>query len=262
MMFSSVITEIQSRLAHHSSSLQVETLTVTGAASASGNLTVTITSAEVYGSPLVIPVAVVNGDSAATVAGKIRTALAIAALTALYTVGGSSTAVTLTRIQPGPNDATLLMSLAGGATGVPTVTSANTTSARILDGWTYREDPEAETQGQDQLPCVTVFVPGFTETYKPGGRVSGGGEVNAGATIRLQVASRRSEGLANHVHDIESLLDALETDITDRVNLLLGSSAAPFSASVDRSSVTDGAFVSEISLTLTTKFVTRGSRRT
>lgn len=110
---------------------QVETATAAGTISGSGNASVTVTGAGITGSPKTISVAVVNGDTAATWAGKVRTALAAdAAVTALYTVGGSSTTITLTRTVAAANDATLNIALANGTcTGITTAaTSANTTA--------------------------------------------------------------------------------------------------------------------------------------
>ncbi len=122
--------------------LQVETATVGGAATASANVIVTVTSASVSGSPLATNVAVTNGDSAATVAGKIRTALAaVAAITAVFTVGGSSATVTLTNLASAANDATLNIAIDGttNSTGVPNAASSANTTAGVYG--TYRGLP-------------------------------------------------------------------------------------------------------------------------
>jgi len=110
---------------------QVETATAAGTITASGNATVVVTGDDITGSPLTVSVAVLNTDTAATWAGKVRTALnATTAITSLYTVGGSTTAITLTRILDRYNDSTLNISLANGTcTGITTAaTSANTTA--------------------------------------------------------------------------------------------------------------------------------------
>jgi hypothetical protein len=111
---------------------QVETATAAGTITASGNATVIVTGARITGSPVTVSVAVVNGDTAATWAAKVRTALAAnTAIAALYDVGGSTTAITLTdKNAIYANDATLNISLANGTcTGItPATTSANTTS--------------------------------------------------------------------------------------------------------------------------------------
>lgn len=112
---------------------QVETATAAGTITASGNATVVVTGARITGSPVTVSVAVVNGDTAATWAGKVRTALAAnAAISAVYTVGGSSTAISLTESFAGyPNDESLNISLVNGTcTGItPAATSADTTEA-------------------------------------------------------------------------------------------------------------------------------------
>lgn len=115
---------------------QVETATVAGAigGSGAGNATVIVTSAHLTGSPLTVSVAVANSDTDAQVAGKIRTALGLVeAITDIFTVGGSSTAVSLTKILPAANDATLNISVNNGTcTGLtPALTSANTTAGAV-----------------------------------------------------------------------------------------------------------------------------------
>lgn len=86
---------------------QVETQTVVAASGATtaGNLNVTVTSALVTGSPLVIPVALLTTDNtAALVATKIRAALnATAAITTHYTVGGTGAVYSLTVIKKATN---------------------------------------------------------------------------------------------------------------------------------------------------------------
>jgi hypothetical protein len=111
---------------------QVETATVLGTIGASGvgNATVIVTAAGMTGSPKTFNVAVANNDTAAQVAGKIRTALAAdAAVTALFTVGGAGADVVLTRLAGAANDSTLNISIANGTcTGLTAApTSANTT---------------------------------------------------------------------------------------------------------------------------------------
>ena len=111
---------------------QVETLTVLGTigASGAGNATAIITGARVVGSPLTISFAVANNDTATLVAGKLRTALAVAAITNFYTIGGSGAVVSLTAIAPFPaDDSTLLIALDNGTcTGLTAATSVNTTA--------------------------------------------------------------------------------------------------------------------------------------
>lgn len=114
-----------------SSVVQVETATVVGTVTGSGNATVIITSALVTGSPLTVPVAVLNTDTATVVAGKIITALqAVAAVTAHYTVGGTGTTVTLTALVATDNDTLLNISINNGTcTGLtPALTSTDTTA--------------------------------------------------------------------------------------------------------------------------------------
>jgi phage tail sheath gpL-like len=110
---------------------QVETATAAGTITGSGNAAVVITAAGMTGSPKTLAVAVLENDTAADWAAKVRTALDNdAAVTALFTVGGSTTAITLTQKANTGNDATLNIALTNGTcTGItPAASSANTTA--------------------------------------------------------------------------------------------------------------------------------------
>ena len=70
--------------------LQVETATVVATITVDGFVTTIVTGALVTGTPLTLPVAVSNGDSSSDVAGKVRTAMNIAAITDDYTLSVAS----------------------------------------------------------------------------------------------------------------------------------------------------------------------------
>lgn len=130
---------------------QVETATALGTVTTSGNVIVTVTADGLTGSPLAIPVAVVDTDTSATWAGKVRTALAAnAAITAMFTVGGSGTSIRLTRIINDAgyaNDDTLNITLANGTSaGITPSSSANTTAGSGAYGaiWDIPEGYDAE----------------------------------------------------------------------------------------------------------------------
>ena len=129
---------------------QVETATAAGTITGSGNATVVVTAAGMISSPRTISVAVVNGDTPTQWAAKVRAALeSDAGVSALFTVGGSTTSITLTRkpttsytvgtstvgIYPA-DDTTLNIRLDNGTcTGITTAsTSANTTAGVATDG--------------------------------------------------------------------------------------------------------------------------------
>ena len=115
---------------------QVETATIVAASGATtaGNLNVTVTSALVTGSPLLVPVALLlTDDTAAKVATKVRAALtATAAITAHYTVGGTSADYSLTAIEKAANDSTLNLAHANGTcVGITTATTSTNTTAGV-----------------------------------------------------------------------------------------------------------------------------------
>jgi hypothetical protein len=141
---------------------QVTTATAAGTITGSGNATIIVTGDDIAGSPLTVSVAVLNADTASAWAQKVRTALGnVSAITSLYTVGGSTTAITLTRILDRYNDSTLNISLANGTcTGITAApTSADTTSGvnpskcQRISGTTLAGE---DFEGVD-LPTPTAF---------------------------------------------------------------------------------------------------------
>jgi hypothetical protein len=117
---------------------QVETATAVGLPTGDGNVDVTVTGAGIVGSPLILNVPVFYGDDNIAWAGKVRAALAgNAAITALYAVGGSADAITLTRTTLAANDVTLNLALANGTPDpviTPAATSVNTTTGVAATG--------------------------------------------------------------------------------------------------------------------------------
>lgn len=150
---------------------QVETATAAGTASASGDITATITSAGMAGSPLAITVPILNGDTAAVWAGKVRTALAAnAVIAARFVVSGTNTAIVLTR-KPGTmlvadnesvnlflaTDATLNIALAGPTGVTPAATSANTVAGTVTSGVLIRDGDGNDFEGV-AIPACNVFA--------------------------------------------------------------------------------------------------------
>lgn len=119
---------------------QVETATVAGTigGSGAGNVSVVVTAAGLAGSPLTVPVAVANNDTASQVAGKIRTALGlVSAITALFSVGGATDKVILTRLIGAANDDTLnIATSTGTATGLTAAPTSADTTPGIANGGT------------------------------------------------------------------------------------------------------------------------------
>ena len=113
---------------------QVETATVAGSVggSGAGNINVTITS-KYFPTGKVVPVAVANNDNAATIAGKIRTALgADAEVIAFYTVGGSGADYSVTAKSAEINDSSLNLAHANDtASGMTNAASSANTTAGV-----------------------------------------------------------------------------------------------------------------------------------
>lgn len=188
--------------------LQVETATVAGTigSTGAGDIDVTITSALVTGSPLVINVTVANDDTATAVAEKIRTELnATAAVTAHYTIGGATTAVTLTTKVAAANDTSLNIALAtGAATGLTAApTSVNTTPGVASDSdtgvyttvteWGFKITSVAQESktGIDKYEWV-IFDAAFVAP-----------STGYAATYTLNTAANPGQGYWKQVNDVE-----------------------------------------------------------
>lgn len=180
---------------------QVETATAAGTASASGDVTVTVTSAGMTGSPLAVTVPILSGDTASVWAGKVRTALAAnVTIAARFTVSGTTTSIILTR-KPGEvltdgvntvnlfvaNDSTLNIALAGPAGVTAAATSANTTAGTVTSGVYILDGDAKDFEGVTIPTCVpnaVLFANGGTTALE----IDGGGtlanlDIEGGSSI-------------------------------------------------------------------------------
>lgn len=111
---------------------QVEATAASGTAAASGNATITLTSAILDTNPRIIQVPVLIGDTADAWAAKVRTALTQSGdVASHYNVGGTTTGIILTARKAEANDATLNISITNGSPdpGInPDTVSENTTA--------------------------------------------------------------------------------------------------------------------------------------
>lgn len=115
---------------------QSEKATVTAGATASGNLTVTVTSAGMTGSPKAVTVAVTTGDdTVGEVATAIKTALGLdSAIAGKFTISGTGAEVILANKTIESFDDTLAIAVAVAATGVTVGASVdNTVASTITD---------------------------------------------------------------------------------------------------------------------------------
>ena len=151
---------------------QVETATAAGTASAAGNVTTTVTSAGMAGSPLAITTAILNGDTPTVWAGKVRTSLAAnAVIAARFVVSGTTTSIILTRkpsaVLAADNetvnlflatDATLNIALAGPAGVTAAPTSANTVAGTVTSGVLIRDGDAKDFEGVTIPSCTPKAV--------------------------------------------------------------------------------------------------------
>jgi hypothetical protein len=153
---------------------QVETATIVaaGGAASNGNLALVVTAAGMTGSPLTVNVALTTAAhaNAALIAAACREALtANAAVAALFTVGGTSAAITLTRkpvstfTVPGgtlnlytSNDATLNIAIPT-ALGVTGASSSTDTTAGVASAGVKLYDAGVNFEGNPIAALVTAI---------------------------------------------------------------------------------------------------------
>lgn len=126
----SLLTSGKHRIPHLVGVQQVETLTVAGTVTLTGNAKLTVTARDMNGGvPVVIIFAVTNADTAAQVAGKARTAAQNDPIVSdFFIISGASTALIGTARHTAPNDTGMSFAIANDtSTGITPATSADTT---------------------------------------------------------------------------------------------------------------------------------------
>jgi hypothetical protein len=147
---------------------QVETNTIVAASGATtaGNLTVTVTSALVTGSPLAISVPLTLAENTASlVAAEVRSVLgATTAITDHYTVGGTGADYSLTTsaINHAANDATLNLAHANDTSaGITTSASSTNTTAGVGTSRAYKFNGTA----WDATDFEGIAIPTMTKLH-------------------------------------------------------------------------------------------------
>lgn len=172
--------------------LQVETATVVGTITTSGNAAVVFTSAHTTGSPISLSVAVLEGDDPTAVAGKIKTALGNNAnIAAKFTISGTGAAVVVTAKDYYGNDSTLNISIDNDTcVGLTTAaTSANTTAgvaaSDVLEISTGKVFCTGDVEGLTlQLPAAANVV-GQEITIKKVDSGAGGITITTNSTEKI-----------------------------------------------------------------------------
>ena len=142
--------------------------TVAGSASGAGDATVVVTAAGLTGSPKTFSVAVLDGETANTVAGKIRTALGEDAdVSDLFTVSGATNKVILTAKTAAANDATLNIAIDNGTcAGLTTAASSANTTAGVAAAPQIETATIVGTITRAGLATVTVTSANMTGSPK------------------------------------------------------------------------------------------------
>lgn len=150
---------------------QIETLTVLGSAASQGAIKVTVTAAGMPSSPVTVVVDLAAGDTATTIGGKIRTALAANApdVVSFFSIGGATTTVQLTAKAPAANDPTMNISIADGSwQGITEVPFSANTTPGVTAGTKQVETATVVgtiTAGTQQVETATLS--GTSETGIP-----------------------------------------------------------------------------------------------
>jgi hypothetical protein len=138
---------------------QVEIMTVLGgAAAANGNITVTNTAGGLGGSPLATVVAVLDADSVATVAKKIKIALdAVGAITAFSTVTAIGDKIYWIKLAAAANDATMNIAITAVG-GTRFSSAANSTNAVAGNTFALTKKPRYAMLDESVTPNVYTQV--------------------------------------------------------------------------------------------------------
>lgn len=214
---------------------QVETNTVVaaGGATSTGTMTLVVTAAGLTGSPLNVPVSLDSAvhTTAALIAAAGRAALAAnSAVAAMFTVGGSSAAISLTRkplatykvgansVPTYPaNDATLNLAIPSGLGITASATSTNTTAGVISAGCYLADGDGKDFEGVTLTPIAAANLGSFILLNHA--ESSGGVTVSTVATLAdfpvpadgiLQFAAKNCNGTLETL-TIEPLSTALVT---------------------------------------------------
>lgn len=189
---------------------QIETATAAGTATAPGNVTTTVTSAGMTGSPLAITTAILNGDAPSVWAGKVRTTLAAnATIAARFTVSGTTTAIVLTR-KPGDvlvadnesvnlflaTDGTLNIALAGPAGVTAAATSTDTLAGTVTSGVLIRDGDGKDFEGITIPTCTpkaVLFANSGTSALEINGNDLGDLAIEGGSSILFAGGNRETE---------------------------------------------------------------------
>ena len=141
---------------------QVMTVTVATPSVADGDVVVTVTAANMTGTPEDVTCTVANGDTVGAVAGKLATALAAAAgVKTFFDVTVAGAVVTMTRKTHAANDAGMkvVVKTDTSNTGV-TVTSAITVQGALATSCTITVTPEVEYAAIPTLAGAPQHVKG------------------------------------------------------------------------------------------------------
>jgi len=140
---------------------QVMTVTVATPSVADGDVVVTVTAANMTGTPEDVTCTVANGDTVGAVAGKLATALAAAAgVKTFFDVTVAGAVVTMTRKTHAANDAGMkvVVKTDASSTGV-TVTSAITVQGALATSCTITLTPEVSYAATPVVCGVPRHVP-------------------------------------------------------------------------------------------------------
>jgi len=176
--------------AYVAGSAQVETATAAGTVALAGNITITVTSAGMAGSPKAVSVAVAVSDTPTMWAAKVRTALtADTDVGGRFTVSGSTTDIILTRkpssilalgdithhVHP-VTDPALNVAITAFATGITAAaTSANTTAGVATTGVLIYDGDGKDFEGTT-IPTMTSIAGELFKTLGSAFVVDGSGD--------------------------------------------------------------------------------------
>lgn len=223
---------------------QVETATVAGTITTSGNMSVVITASEVVGSPVTISVPISAGESTSTIASRVRSYIeANKNITDIYSVSGSGANIVLTQRQYLGNDSTLNISLDNDTSEGLTqaATSTNTTAgvsvtlsteneyksfAPMESGWVMIDsggENKTETLVNKTLTSPVLTTPKIDDG-DAGVSITSANQTHASATVTIPnigdaadefVMKDTAQTVANKILDDTNVIDGAEIRVNE-----------------------------------------------
>lgn len=133
--------------------------------------------------------------------------------------------------------------------------TATADPVRMLDGYKWFEKPLEHQDGQQDFPCVQLFLPDVIETY----RAAAFGQGVIACKITISVS--RESSLVELMDALSKVMNAIETGTDGQRNVgLLGALQSPIEFRTANAFSTPTSLTVEVTMTMTPRVFERGAR--